>query len=370
MSLNLITDRTAADLAAAREIIAKVQRGETLTEAEQSQFDVGLRGCYNATDLNRVEAAVKSIAAELNAAGYPAAVEPVLKGASKLPSGFTEVEYIESSGTQYVDTGVVPNHNTAVMLDIDIVNADNWGPIFGSRDANVTNEFCMFAHNPTSVYQDGYGNVAHVNISVSSVLGRQTINKALNNTYINDELKNSFTAATFQGTYPMFLFQINSGGSAVAYKISGRIYRAVITKSSTIVRDFIPCKNPSGTVGLYDTVNGTYYGNSGTGVFTAGAEISALEDREWRESDIIRLSQWRQYLANVQALRDAYYTLTETGQLPDAADRLDYIGANTIEKILADIDLLIGWMKSSYRRCGTFRAGKNAAHLPLKGSAT
>ena len=102
----------------------------------------------------------------------------------------------------------------------------------------------------------------------------------------------------------------------------------------------------------------------------AGAEISALEDREWRESDIIRLSQWRQYLANVQALRDAYYTLAETGQLPDAADRLDYIGANTVEKILADIDLLIGWMKSSYRRCGTFRAGKNAAHLPLKGSAT
>ena len=102
----------------------------------------------------------------------------------------------------------------------------------------------------------------------------------------------------------------------------------------------------------------------------AGAEISALEDREWRESDIIRLSQWRQYLANVQALRDAYYTLAETGQLPAPEDRLDYAGANTIEKILADIDLLIGWMKSSYRRCGTFRAGKNAAHLPLKGSAT
>ena len=367
--MNLIYDRTAEDVERALALAKKAEAG-TLTDVEKTEWLAGMKGCYNATDMNRVEAAVKSIAAELKAAGYPAAVEPVLKGASKLPSGYTELEYIESSGAQYIDTGVVPNHNTAVMLDIDILNADNWGPIFGSRDANVTNEFCMFAHNPTSVYQDGYGNVAHVNISVSSVLGRQTINKALNNTYINDELKNSFTAATFQGTYPMFLFQINSGGSAVAYKISGRIYKAVITKSSTIVRDFIPCKNPSGTVGLYDTVNGTFYGNSGTGAFMAGAEISALEDREWRESDIIRLSQWRQYLANVQALRDAYYTLTETGQLPDAADRLDYIGANTIEKILADIDLLIGWMKSSYRRCGTFRAGKNAAHLPLKGSAT
>lgn len=367
--MNLVYDRTAEDVERALALAKKAEAG-TLTDAEKTEWLAGMKGCYNASDMNRVEAAVKSIAAELNAAGYAVEVTPVLKGGSRLPSGYTELEYIESSGTQYIDTGVVPNHNTAVMLDIDIVNADNWGPIFGSRDANVTNEFCMFAHNPTSVYQDGYGNVAHVNISVSSVLGRQTINKALNNTYINDELKNSFTAATFQGTYPMWLFQINSGGSAVAYKISGRIYRAVITKSSTIVRDFIPCKNPAGTVGLYDTVNGTFFANAGAGAFTAGAEISALEDREWRETDIIRLSQWRQYLANVQALRDAYYTLAETGQLPAPEDKLGYVGANTIEKILADIDLLIGWMKSSYRRCGTFRAGNNAAHLPLKGSAT
>ena len=99
----------------------------------------------------------------------------------------------------------------------------------------------------------------------------------------------------------------------------------------------------------------------------AGYTVETIP-QTFAETDIVRLLQWRQYLANVQALRDAYYTLAETGQLPGAADRLDYIGANTIEKILADIDLLIDWMKSSYRRCGTFRAGNNAAHLPLKGS--
>ena len=110
-------------------------------------------------------------------------------------------------------------------------------------------------------------------------------------------------------------------------------------------------------------------------VQTLAAELNAVGytveilPQTFAETDTICLPQWRQYLANVQALRDAYYTLAETGQLPGAEDRLDYIGANNIEKILADIDLLIGWMKSSYRRCGTFRAGNNAAHLPLKGSA-
>lgn len=95
---------------------------------------------------------------------------------------------------------------------------------------------------------------------------------------------------------------------------------------------------------------------------------SKSEDREWQEGDIVRRAQWATYLDNVQRLRDAYYTLAETGALPKPEDKLGYVGANTIEKVLADIDLLIDCMKSSYRRCGTFRAGNNAAHLPLKGS--
>lgn len=33
---------------------------------------------------------------------------------NRLPSGYTELEYIESSGTQYVDTGVVPNNKGGV----------------------------------------------------------------------------------------------------------------------------------------------------------------------------------------------------------------------------------------------------------------
>lgn len=92
------------------------------------------------------------------------------------------------------------------------------------------------------------------------------------------------------------------------------------------------------------------------------------EDREWQEGDVLYRPQWTTYLNNVQRLRYAYYTLAETGELPKPEDKLGYVGANNIEKILADIDQLIDCMKASYRRCGTFRAGNNAAHLPLKGS--
>lgn len=155
------------------------------------------------------------------------------------------------------------------------------------------------------------------------------------------------------------------------------MYRCKMYKAGTLIRDFVPVRNSSGTLGLYDTVNGIFYTNQGSGTFTAGAdivgftagaEVGKAEDREWQEGDVLYRSQWTTYLDNVQRLRDAYYTLAETGALPAPGDKLTYIGANTIEKVLADIDLLIDCMKSSYRRCGTFRAGNNAAHLPLKGS--
>ena len=101
---------------------------------------------------------------------------------------------------------------------------------------------------------------------------------------------------------------------------------------------------------------------------TAGYLHSVDIHADWVNGDVMKLSDWTQYLANVQALRDAFYTLAETGELPAATDKLGWQGANMIEKILADIDLLIGWMKSSYRRCGTFNSGENSTTLPLKGS--
>lgn len=347
--MNLIYDRTAEDVERALTLAKKAEAG-TLTDAEKTEWLAGMKGCYNATDMNRVEAAVKALAAELNTAGYPAAVEPVLKGSSRLPSGYTQLEYIQSSGTQYIDTRLVCSQSDNYKIELD---------------CDLTSSAYYAGANGYLQYQASIAGGARSNLTITYANKVETIT-------VNGAVKKTDDWSNFSDTNVKIgilrLGAANNGWYSSNIQ-SGKIYSCKIYKKSVLVRDFIPGKNSSGAVGLYDTVNGTFYGNSGTGTFVAGPEISALEDREWRETDIIRLSQWKQYLANVQALRDAYYTLAKTGQLPDAADRLDYIGANNIEKILADIDLLIDCMKSSYRRCGTFQAGNNAAHLPLKGSA-
>lgn len=359
--MNLIYDRTVEDVERALALAKKAEAG-TLTDTEKTEWLVGMKGCYNATDLNRVEAAVKQLAAELNAAGYATAVEPVLKGSSRLPSGYTQLEYIQSSGTQWIKTGVIPTINTRYYAEFEIVSIDGSKGIIGVVDNN-----CCIWYDKTSLYGAftiGYD--VYASESVSN--GKKYVCKLKNGSFVVNGVTYSIpSVSSWDNQKEAFIFDLNYNGSYGKSRI--KAYRCIIYDGAAKIRDYVPAKNSSGTIGLFDIVNDVFYTNSGTGVFTAGAEIGALEDREWRESDIIRLSQWRQYLANVQALRDAYYTLAETGQLPAPEDRLGYAGANNIEKVLADIDMLIGWMKSSYRRCGTFQSGNNAAHLPLKGSA-
>ena len=54
---------------------------------------------------------------------------------------------------------------------------------------------------------------------------------------------------------------------------AARIYSCKIYSNSALIRQFVPCKNSSGEVGLYDEVNNVFYGNAGTGVFIAGPEV-------------------------------------------------------------------------------------------------
>lgn len=64
----LVTDRTQADV---DRVLAFVKRGwENLTDAEKAAWDAGMKGAYNAADLNRVNAAAEYLAARFLAAGY------------------------------------------------------------------------------------------------------------------------------------------------------------------------------------------------------------------------------------------------------------------------------------------------------------
>lgn len=75
MDLNLITNRTQADVDRVAALAARVSAG-TATEAEKTEWASDLKGAYNASDLNRVGAAVAYVAGRLNGYGYAVTVTP------------------------------------------------------------------------------------------------------------------------------------------------------------------------------------------------------------------------------------------------------------------------------------------------------
>ena len=66
--LELVTDRTAADVKRWRQLQSKGY--EAMTEAERTEWDSGMKGAYNITDLNRVGNALKYLQNRLSVTGY------------------------------------------------------------------------------------------------------------------------------------------------------------------------------------------------------------------------------------------------------------------------------------------------------------
>ena len=61
-----------------------------------------------------------------------------------LPSGFTQVEYLESSGTQYIDTGFKHNQNTRICIDIKNAQSKTTTCAFGGRISNTSATIGVF----------------------------------------------------------------------------------------------------------------------------------------------------------------------------------------------------------------------------------
>ena len=81
--LNLITDRTQADVDFVRQLAAK--GWAAMTAEERAAWKGGLKGAYNASDLNRVGSAVEYVANRLREAGYIVTVHPRTGWTEELP---------------------------------------------------------------------------------------------------------------------------------------------------------------------------------------------------------------------------------------------------------------------------------------------
>ena len=188
---------------------------------------------------------------------------------SQLPTEYQEVEYIESSGTQYIDTGFMPNQDTRVVCDIDytLTAATAW--LFGARTSNEVKTYNVLTY--LSKYRSDYNNktldcTSHVNPT-----GRFVLDKNKNITYFDNVVGVDVTYAAFQCDYTLYLFANNDAGTAAKHG-TFKLFSCCVYDNGTLVRDFVPCyRKVDNVAGLYDLVNNVFYTNVGSGVFAVGA---------------------------------------------------------------------------------------------------
>ena len=187
-----------------------------------------------------------------------------------LPSGYTQVEYIESSGTQYIDTGIYPNQNTKVVMDVQMTSANTaeaTNAFFGVRTSASSEAYGVHWNHSTErlflFYNDGYSYA-----SMTEMPPRLTVTQD-KNILTFGSVSITRTYGAFECEYPMFLLAFNLAGTA-DWMLKGRLYSTLVYDNGVLVRDFVPCVNSSGTAGLYDLVNNVFYINAGTGAFTVG----------------------------------------------------------------------------------------------------
>jgi hypothetical protein len=192
-----------------------------------------------------------------------------LMGKKSLPYD-AEVEYLESSGTQYINTEVVPDSTTNIAINFEtlIITGNTGGFFFGCRVSSRSNTFDFLQYyNNKQIFRWDYGTVLRNGPDVAA--GLHIVTTSGNNLTLDGT---TLTTGAFQATtLPIYLFALNNNGSATCHP-SCRIYSFKIYKSNSLVLDFIPVR--VGQVGyMYDKISGTLFGNAGSGNFIIGNDV-------------------------------------------------------------------------------------------------
>lgn len=200
----------------------------------------------------------------------------------RLPKEYQEVEYIESAGSQYIDTKVAPNVNTRVVIDMQYLQEKTSSTdyymmgIYG--DVNDDNSPITFAWG-TSKGFSSYWAIQIKNSGYSSSrltydsdfecnLERATLDISNDKVLINEittNMKGSATRKTVDsslGTLHLFAVH-NLNNASITSDAPARIFACQIYDDTTLIRNFVPCYRKSDNeVGLYDLVNNEFYENA------------------------------------------------------------------------------------------------------------
>ena len=194
-----------------------------------------------------------------------------------IPAEYTELQYIESTGTQWINTDFIPDSNTRIKTKLKFNSDTNGrGSCFGSSlGGNNSGMECFMWGNGTlffCCYGTSCDNAvwANMNDIIEIDWNKNVLSYKVNNGNITNY---TFPVQTFTTAYKMALFALSRGYELSATSLV-TIYFFQIYDNGTLARQFIPVRrNSDNVVGMWDTVSQTFFTNAGTGSFTAGPVV-------------------------------------------------------------------------------------------------
>ena len=197
---------------------------------------------------------------------------------SRLPSGYTPLEYVSSSGTdEYINTGIVIDTiGTDVEVDFQYVGVMTgtprmlWGYMGDSANLprwgfGVYSTRWLGSPNATMAVGTADNTTSHK--VVLRVLKNSGNVEVYNGDIDGEELysaNNLANVALFTGnTLPLILFGRNNNGTAGNFA-EAKIYGFKVTVNGVVTHELIPCLNAESKAGLYDLNTHEFHGNEGT----------------------------------------------------------------------------------------------------------
>jgi len=189
-----------------------------------------------------------------------------------LAGKYKQVEYIESTGTQYVDTGYAPTGNVKIQGKVYTTVSNKEMAVVGSNAdgieigySSTTNRFFVYSSNSIGITttESLYNTILEFTASVTTTPSKEL---TLHNVGDGKTQTLNSTNLKYQNVI-LNLFQYKN-----KYYFQGRLYEMKIYDNDKLVRDFVPCylkadNEEDIVVGLYDKVEGKFYENAGTGSF-------------------------------------------------------------------------------------------------------
>lgn len=211
--------------------------------------------------------------------------EFLYKEKSELPNQYQQVDYIESTGIQYIDTNyLISSENIQINLEY-LINKNNksdaWTCIVGVQPNNINRGLTIQSYiNDITLSAGNKGGLDGVIIPYDTNVKYNIVAKANNNTIsvtINNKDSDSvcFENSMIQTDHTYYIFAKNTNNRPVTSSfISAKLYYLQIYDDDHMVKNFIPCYRKSdGEIGLYDTVTKQFFTNQGTGTFLKGVDV-------------------------------------------------------------------------------------------------